>query len=169
LYLRLIRVGDLPMLPAALRDNVWARIIADAKDLLLQEEGSDAPPHFLSLTEDVIKSLLQAVRTLFENPRSRASLQQVNPIQWWKSQHHFSALYPLVKLLLCIPASNAAAERAFSSAGFLSSGREQLSIENLERYAMIRHYLLKDEDESSREQLLHKLLQKISGEGFLDT
>ncbi len=44
----------------------------------------------------------------------------------WRDQLAYAALWPVVMLLLCVPASNASAEHAFSNAGFVSSDREQL-------------------------------------------
>jgi len=50
-------------------------------------------------------------------------------------------LIPVVQKILCTPASSAAAERSFSSTGFLQSGRETLGSGILEKLAVVRDYM----------------------------
>jgi len=47
-----------------------------------------------------------------------SKLKTVDPLNWWRDNHHaYPAVWELAEKYLAIPASSAASERAFSSAG----------------------------------------------------
>ncbi|MGH2639926.1 MAG: hAT transposon family protein [Rhabdochlamydiaceae bacterium] len=159
------RTGHLEFLEKQLRDDIWKQVEKEACDLLLHnnessKDSTNNPPMF-QLTANTITALVQNVREGFENPKHHAALQLVDPLQWWSQQTMLSALAPVVRMLLCIPASNAAAERSFSSAGFLSEDRERLNSNTLEELAVIRHYVLQHQDEQEQENLISQMLKTI--------
>ncbi|KAL3972557.1 cathepsin X [Sarotherodon galilaeus] len=65
----------------------------------------------LSTRDSVEKELNQYLRTLEACP-------ETNPLDWWKPHEaHFPLLAKLAKKYLCIPATSAPSERAFSTSG----------------------------------------------------
>ena len=64
-------------------------------------------------------------------------------------------------MILCIPTSNTSTEQVFSSAGFLSSNREQMSLSTLEQMTVLWHYFLQDQDSWLKELIL-KMLQQVN-------
>jgi len=162
------RTGDLSCLPENLQEAVWEQIEKEACQLLVptalpDELLSDQPPT-LTLTNEAVKHLIRAVHDLFQNKAHRSTLGKVNPLKLWSEQCSFAALAPFVRMLLGIPASNASAERSFSSAGFISQRRENLSIHTLEQMSIIRHHLLQGESESEREALFADMIESLRSE-----
>jgi hypothetical protein len=98
---------------------------------------------------------------------ARAAVEQeplgigADPLQWWKKQPVFVPLFPFIRMMLGIPASNTSAERLFSSSGFLSDGRATLHIETLEHLVVVRHFLLTVEYEAERERLIATMMQRL--------
>jgi hypothetical protein len=84
-----------------------------------------------------------------------------DPLQWWRKQVAFAPLFPFVRMVLGVPASNTSAERLFSSSGFLSDGRPNLHIETLEHLAIVRHFLLTVEYESERDVLIAAMMTRL--------
>jgi len=65
-----------------------------------------------------------------------------DPLDFWSQQKDLAALWPVIRMLLAVPASSAHAERAFSSAGFtLDEFRMSLEEENFRREHRLRRYL----------------------------
>lgn len=156
------RTGDLRLLSPSLRDAVWERLAADADDIL----GAAARINRrISPSVESIRGLLKDVRSSFEDAAKRSTLgldKVEDPLAWWSEQKDFRTLWPLVKMLLCIQASNASVERLFSECGFLSDGRHSLGLERLEMMVMIRHYILAlDENDPKREELIQKIVSTV--------
>jgi hypothetical protein len=86
---------------------------------------------------------------------------EFDPMLWWAKQDAYAQLFPLVRMLLGIPASNASAERLFSSAGFLADGRDRLEIQTLEWLTIIRHFLVAAQHTSERAELIQKMLKGL--------
>lgn len=95
-------------------------------------------------------------------------------LRWWPSQQMFNQLFPLIKMLLAIPASSADSERAFSSASFtLDQRRTRTDIENFRSEHRIRRYITASADAQSQdgrktrlrrmEKLIDRLAEKMSG------
>jgi hypothetical protein len=104
-----------------------------------------------------------ALATLREAVDEQPSLPlALDPLDWWAKQHTLSSLYPLVQLFLGIPASNASAERLFSSSGFLCEGRDRLELQTLEHLAVIRHFMLSSEMDDGREELMGQLINHLA-------
>ena len=95
-----------------------------------------------------------------------------DPLVWWPDPAHqnLGALFPLVRMLLAIPASSAEDERAFSSAGVtLSPRRTRLDIDNFRREHRVRQYLASNaslNSQTGRRQRLERanLLLRLFGE-----
>lgn len=83
-----------------------------------------------------------------------------DPLQWWSAQENFRLLWPLARMVLGIPASNASAERLFSSAGFLAEGRDRLEIDTLEELAVVRHFQLSS-PRPEREALIASMTERM--------
>jgi len=49
--------------------------------------------------------------------------EDADPLVWWPSHPEYTALFPVAKMLLQIPASSAEDERSFSSASFILDQR----------------------------------------------
>jgi hypothetical protein len=86
-------------------------------------------------------------------------------LQWWRKQISFAPLFPFVRMVLGVPASNTSAERLFSSSGFLSADRSTLHIDTLEHLAIVRHFLLTVEYEAEREQLIDAMMRRLDDAG----
>lgn len=88
---------------------------------------------------------------------------KADPLAWWSSLEDYRLLWPLARMMLGIPASNTAAERLFSNAGWLAEGRENLAITTLEDLATVRHFLVTS-TEADVEQLIVDLAGTIEEE-----
>jgi hypothetical protein len=102
--------------------------------------------------------LLKDLRAALEEQPLELS---ADPLQWWSKQVTFSALFPYVRMVLGVPASNTSAERLFSSSGFLSDGRPNLHVETLEHLAIVRHFLLTVEFEAERDELICAMMKRM--------
>ncbi|XP_052123535.1 uncharacterized protein LOC127749443 [Frankliniella occidentalis] len=83
---------------------------------------------------------------------------------WEKEAHRFPKLAKLAKEVLCIPASSASSERAFSIAGLIISPRRSLlSAKHLDDMLVIRSYLkyIKQKDGDGRNTLFIRPLFKL--------
>jgi hypothetical protein len=65
-----------------------------------------------------------------------------NPLSWWNDNHRlFPRLAKLAKKYLCIPATSAPSERAFSSASNIDTRhRNRMDPDLLEQCVLIHHY-----------------------------
>jgi hypothetical protein len=74
-----------------------------------------------------------------------------DPLRWWPCQREqLGTLFPLVKMLLAVPATSADNERAFSSAGFtLDIRRSRLDIEVFRREHRVRRFFVGGTDAHS--------------------
>ena len=81
-------------------------------------------------------------------------------------QKNLTLLFPLVKMLLAIPATSADDERAFSSASFtLDYRRTRLDIASFQVEHRIRRYLISSTDHHSakvRRQRVERLLERFA-------
>ncbi len=83
------------------------------------------------LKEDMSETELKLFNYALKVASERLLLTNTDtyPIIWWKSQTDFSILWPVVKMLLAIPATSTESERGFSSSGFiLDNLRTQITL-----------------------------------------
>lgn len=162
------------------RDGVWAAILSEASSVLVTSEPDPGVvaldekllvgPFFVSSSlslPNFLPSLLQntllavARKVLQQQPLEMAE----DPLKWWSKQALLAPLFPYVRMVLGVPASNTSAERLFSSSGYLSEGRSTLQIETLEQLVVVRHFLLTVEYEGEREHLIQAMMQKLDAIG----
>lgn len=94
------------------------------------------------LEEDALRDLARAALTLARRLLDRAPAD-ADPLLWWPEHQELSALFPVAKMLLAIPASSAEDERVFSSAGFLlNETRTRLDLDNFRKEQRIRSFLI---------------------------
>jgi hypothetical protein len=117
----------------AFMQRVKARLIDDLVELL----PPDTPEEDKEDTRLGATGILPgALRKLGRLP------EDADPLLWWPEQTQLGALFPVVMMLLAIPASTAEDERTFSSAGVtLSQRRTRLELDNFRREHRIRHFL----------------------------
>jgi hypothetical protein len=132
-------------------------IVSSATTIVRQCFGFFLPR--LSLIRFLQMALVTTLREAMND--HEAFPMSCNPLDWWAKQDTLSPLYPLVQLFLGIPASNASAERLFSSSGFLSEGRDRLDLQTLEHLAVIRHFMLSSENANGRQELIDHLVEKL--------
>lgn len=149
------RTGHLPLFTSELRDAVWSRVKDYATDML---SASSPARGRVSVSDQTLSNLLGDVRSTFESVEQRAALKDVDPLVWWSQQDHLRVLWPVIKMLLSIPASNASAERLFSAGGFLSDGRHSLGLERLEQMCILRHYILGISNDAERDALIARIV-----------
>ena len=82
------------------------------------------------------QSVLHFYRRVFCDPQA-----SLNPAESCLNDCQ-NFVFDSLRALLCTPASSAASERAFSSAGFLQDGRESFNKENFEKALIIRNLAL---------------------------
>ncbi len=152
------------MVSNAQRDAIWKQVHVEAAHSLLAPLDSNVPcPTKMKISPRSLETLLLDVRQTMEDEQNKELFANCAPLQWWREQQAFCALWPLVQMLLCIPASNAAAERTFSSSGFISKGRQALTVDHLEQHAMIRHHLLRLSSPADRTAIIHMLCSDLEG------
>jgi hypothetical protein len=155
------KYAHLPFLNASKKKKVRDAVLRDA--ISLNEMNADAHPvrdlisaqfdltliHSVHLQNSIhiphdrgtLKSALDALFNYFDTKANE--LQDADPVAFWKEvKGSAECLKPLARMMLAIPASSASVERAFSSAGILTDGRERLVPETLEQLAIIRDLLL---------------------------
>jgi hypothetical protein len=166
------KAGDVPELDEIKWHQVACRRLFEEFDINAQRLVSTASPPFLSKLERV----MTAAATLSENPVAELGL--VRGLDFWRSlaqdathirSIRYSYLYPLVRLLFATPASSASAERVFSSAGFLQSGRERLTTQHLKQLTVLRDYVLQvdynfDDFHRNCEPAVSKALDRFQAE-----
>jgi hypothetical protein len=71
----------------------------------------------------------------------------MDPLVWWKSvmDTPFALLCPIARMVLAIPATSAAVERAFSNVAYVVDNRPRLSAARAEMFCAIRSYLMSDD------------------------
>jgi hypothetical protein len=134
-------IALLPGVSRAVRDRAFDALVDEA--VRIQPDISDhmaAEEAVPMATEDQIKGDLASYLRFVDSQAGKISTD-FNVLKWWRDvgSRHFPHLSDLAAAFLCIPASSAASERAFSSSGFLfSERRRSISPENLSDYCMIR-------------------------------
>jgi hypothetical protein len=100
------------------------------------------------LPDGIAANLLQGRRVLAEAAltQARAELNMAaadeNPLEWWPHRQHLASLFPVVQMLLAIPASSAEDERVFSSASFIQNQRRtRLELDNFRKEQRVRRFL----------------------------
>lgn len=132
---------------------------SEAQPITVEGEGDDGPPtkrfrHLNRILEARFKEGLKKRSTLpSEEIEINHYFQSIEPISekvdplvfWLEQQQSYPKITPLALDVLCIPASSAAVERVFSTAGISTKGqRNRLSDKNLENEVLLtknRHFL----------------------------
>lgn len=130
--------GHLPFLSSEMKSKVWESL---EKECSLYY--TDIPSHQWEHYHSMCKSSLKLVRTEFENLENHENWkknQNFSALIWWRDQAYLNLLFPVVKMMLIIPATSAPTERLFSGAGHVQK-RYNLNPENLEAYTLIRDYI----------------------------
>jgi hypothetical protein len=133
--------GHLSFLNTELKAKVWQSL---EKECTIYY--SNIPSHQKELYLAMCKASLALIRGEFENQANIdawKSEKNFSALNWWKQQNHVPLLIPIVKMLLCIPATSAPSERLFSAAGNVQK-RCNLNPENLEAYTLIRAFIHSD-------------------------
>jgi hypothetical protein len=94
---------------------------------------------------------------------------KTDPLVWWPRQKDLAQLFPLVKMLLAVPASSAENERSFSSASFtLDNHRYRTAVSTFRQEHRVRRFLVSgnnvDTQEGRRGRLnqMNRLLEHYS-------
>jgi hypothetical protein len=87
-----------------------------------------------------------------------------DPLVWWPSHPEYTALFPVAKMLLQIPASSAENERSFSSASFiLDQRRTRLDIDNFRREHRIRRAVCVGRTPAEKLEFSNGLIERFAG------
>lgn len=100
------------------------------------EDDDDGDQHTYIIGNDELNHYL----FLLKNTENELESKDENPLPWWKKYNrHLPKLSLLARQIFSIPATSAAVERQFSSAGIIFNDRRtRLSGENLENIILIR-------------------------------
>jgi hypothetical protein len=120
--------------PGATLDQVVENLLDDYVTLL----PSTTSEALLGPHKVAAGGVLQLARELLNGAAA-----DVDPLQWWPQQQHLASLFPLVKMMLAVPASSADNERSFSSASYtLGIRRTRLELETFRAEHRIRRFLV---------------------------
>ena len=136
-------------------DTVKENILSDFAELLDSEMSEVKKTRQINLagqTLDVVRDSLD------EEPEDE------DPLVWWPSHPEYTALFPVAKMLLQIPASSAENERSFSSASFiLDQRRTRLDIDNFRREHRIRRALCVGRTPAEKLEFSNGLIERFAG------
>lgn len=126
--------GHLRFVDAAVREAVWRKLIEI--DERINPEPTTSQAIFTS-DGNARADLLRRWRLHVE---TKSAKEDLDLLHFWKVEAGEAAkpLWPLVQRILCIPASSASAERAFSCLKFLNDSGGHTQIGTLQQLATIR-------------------------------
>jgi len=109
----------------------------EAKYLFANNDESDVS---FQVTQEEVILFLKRTRTVFEKNQEPLD---TDPLDYWKKQKNVQQYSSIIQMMLAIPATTAETERSFSSTGFLCDGRENMSLVEIEKSAIVRALLKK--------------------------
>lgn len=164
------RYGDLSFVSDSVRNDVWKQLEEEMQHLLQIPKADGKPQTVNNMivivdNTQIVQSALHALRHHLEHNANQLHRSKCNPLQWWKEQTSeesaaaMRSIAPLARMLLSIPASEASAERVFSSYTNTLSGRELLAPDKSEAMLMIHHYM--HHPGYNANQLLNAAMEKV--------
>ena len=160
--------GHLKFVSDDVRDSMlrelsrWASEFPDAADIHVQSSPAEEQETFLKVLTAMYRNFVAKAPPGVEGDALHIpdDIAPYDPLAFWRQvRGKLSQLQTLVRLVLSVPATSAASERAFSSAGFtVSKYRSKLSEENVTMISTVRDYLNRT---GSREAFFDRCADKL--------